>query len=178
MAGLPADGLPRPFPLTEGGEVAAYAVAHVIKVAVAYAAAPYYMNVLYQWAYGRSGVMGITMVSVGQGVVWAALGLALFLALRPSFGTLPAVVRAAGTGGTAGFEIGAYALAQAIGIAAGVVLFAIVMPRVYAILGIHGRSMVLIAVSIGVGVVIAAIEFVLFVHFRRAFAGTAGAASR
>jgi hypothetical protein len=172
MSGWPGEVVGRQLPLTDGGEVAAYVTAHVVKVAVAYAVAPFYANALFQWAYGRAGGVGLTVASLGQSVVWAVLGLVLFLALRPAFGAALAGLRAAGAGITAGFEIGAYALAQGIGIAAGIALFATVMPQLYAILGIHGRSVLLSVVSIGVGAVIAAAEFVLFILFRRSFAGS------
>ena len=62
MAGVPVDGLARPFPLTDGGEVAAYLTAHVVKVATAYAVAPFYANAMYQWAYGRAGGVGLTKI--------------------------------------------------------------------------------------------------------------------
>ena len=158
--------------LTSGGEVASYAVAHAVKVAAGFAASPFYAGALYQRAYDAGGMIGIAAANLALGVIWTALGLALFIALRPGFGGVPAVLRRAD--GTAGFEIGAYALSHGIAIVASVVLFSTVMPRVFAALGIHGRSLPLTAVSIGVGTVIAALAFLLFVLLRRAFAGSAG----
>ncbi len=155
--------------LTDGQEIGAYAAAHVIKVAAAWATARFYAPALFGWAYAKAGPMGITFASMAQGAAWGAVGLAIFLALRPSIGGTPEIVRRAGGQATAGFEIGAYALAQAIGILAGYMVFAAVLP----VLHPQGRTGLLTVVSLGVGAVVAAAEFVLFVFLRRIFAGRA-----
>ncbi len=156
--------------LTDRQEILAYACAHVIRVAAGWATSRFYVPALFGWAFARFGTVGVTLVGLAQGAVWAAIGFAIFLALRPNIGGTPEVVRRAGGGTTAGFEIAAYALAQAAGIAVGYVLFAAVLP----VLHPQGRMGLLTVFSLAVGAVIAAGEFVMFAYLRRTFAGRPG----
>lgn len=158
--------------LTDAQEIGAYAGAHVIRVAAGYATTRFYAPALFGWAYAQAGMAGIALASIAQGVVWSAIGLAIFLALRPTLGGTPEIVRNAGGGATAGFELGAYALAQAIGIGIGYLLFSGLVPMLQPALG--GRPGLMIGVSLALGAAIGAVEFVLFVLFRRGFAGDAG----
>lgn len=161
--------MPDTPPLTDRQEVLAYAAAHVIKVAAAFATARFYAPALFTWAYRAAGPMGVAVASLAQGVAWAAVGLALFLALRPSIGMTPEIVRRAGGTTTAGFELGAYAGAQAIGIVLGYLAFSTLMPVLYPMAGIGGMGAALV-ISLAVGAVIAALEFLLFVWLRRRLA--------
>jgi hypothetical protein len=135
MSGLAPNLSLRSRPLTNGAEVSAYIVAQAITLAAEYATAPFYTRALYRWAFqtGSANRSLLMTVEMAISVLWAAVGFGLFLLLREAFVGVPAMIRGpGGTRSTAGFEIGAYILAQFLGMATSMAVYAALASELYA----------------------------------------------
>jgi hypothetical protein len=136
------------------------------------------LNPLYAWAFRTGHGILLTAVSAGVSVVAMLVMLPIFLAVRGGLGGTPAMISGAGGGQTVtstGAEIGAYLLAQLIGIVTLLVLSGLILaPLIYAPLGRGGHKVVTQVIATAIGLVIAAVVFVIFVSLRRAFARSSG----
>jgi hypothetical protein len=137
---------------------------------------------LYAWAFRTGHAILLTAVSAGVSVIAILIMLPLFLAVRGGLGgTAPTI---SGEGGeqaitSTGAEIGAYLLAQLIGLAALLVLGGLILsPWIYAPLSRSGHTVLTPVIATTIGLVMAAVVFVIFVSLRRAFAGSSGTAGQ
>jgi riboflavin transporter FmnP len=161
--------------ITNGREIAAYALAQAFRLAaiylVSYSGA---LLPLYTWAF-HSGIMVATYgVTVALSLVWGTAGLILFLVLRGPFGGVPTLISAPGREQaitTRGAEIGSFVVAYAISLIAVMALNIAFLAPIYRTLGQDGQRGLVTAISLTVSIVTAIVVFVLFIALRRGFAG-------
>jgi hypothetical protein len=166
-------------PLTNPREVAGFFIAYLIRAScILLLGFIGVLNPLYAWAFRTGHGILLTAVSGGISVVAMLIMLPIFLAVRGGLGGTPAMISGAGGGQTVtstGAEIGAYLLAQLIGIVTLLVLSGLILaPLIYAPLGRGGHKVVTQVIATAIGLVIAAVVFVIFVSLRRAFARSSG----
>jgi hypothetical protein len=161
--------------ITNGREIAAYAVAQAIRLTALYLMS--YSGVLmplYTWAF-HSGIMVATYgVTAAISIVWGTVGLILFLVLRGPFGGVPSLIGAPGREQaitSSGAEIGAFIVAYAISLIAFMALNIAFLTPIYRDLGHDGQHALVMAMSLGVSFVNSIVVFVLFIALRRGFAG-------
>ena len=166
-------------PLTNPREVAGFFIAHLIRVVcISLLGFIGVLNPLYAWAFRTGHGILLTAVSGGVSVVAMLIMLPIFLAVRGGLGGTPPII--SGVGGeqtvtSTGAEIGAYLLAQLIGIITLLVLSGLILvPLIYAPLGQGGHKVLTQVIATTIGLVIAAVVFVIFISLRRAFAGSSG----
>ena len=166
---------PLPQPLTNPREVAGFFIVHLVRIAsfllLGYTGA---LVPLYGWAYRIGHGMMLAMVSLGVSLIAMLVMLPLFLLVRGVLGGTPALVSGVGGGraiASSGVEIGAYFLAQLIGIVALTLLSGLILsPLIYAPLIQGGHTILSPAIANTIGLVIAAAVLLIFVSLRRAFA--------
>jgi hypothetical protein len=161
--------------ITNGREIAAYALAQVIRLIALYLASyAGALTPLYTWAL-HSGIMVATYgVSAAISIVWGTVGLILFLVLRGPFGGVPSFTSAPGREQAItsnGAEIGAYVIAYAISLIGFMVLNIALLTPIYRALGQDGQRALVMAMSLAVSIVSTIVVFVLFIALRRGFAG-------
>ncbi len=166
-------------PLTNPREIAGFFIAHLIRVACIFLLGFIgVLNPLYAWAFRTGHGILLTAVTGGVSVIAMLIMLPIFLAVRGGLGGTPPMISGAGGAQTVtstGAEIGAYLLAELIGIVALLVLGGLILaPLIYAPLGRAGHTVVTQVIATAIGLVIAAVVFLIFVSLRRAFAGSSG----
>src|SRR5215469_9169016 len=109
------DMTPRNTGLTNGREVAAYAIAQVVKIVVVYAISySGLMSPVYVTAGRIGGQLGVLFAGSIFSTFWGAAAFPLFLLLRAGFGGVPTLIgERRGAFTTSGGEIGAFAVAFA-----------------------------------------------------------------
>ena len=166
-------------PLTNPREIAGFFIAHLIRAGCVFLLGFVgVLNPLYAWAFRTGHVILLTAVSGGISVIAMLIMLPIFLAVRGGLGGTPPMISGAGGGQTVtstGAEIGAYLIAQLIGIVTLLVLSGLILaPLIYAPLGRSGHRVLTQLIATAIGLVIAAVVFLIFVSLRRAFAGSSG----
>jgi hypothetical protein len=166
-------------PLTNPREVAGFFIAYLIRAGCIFLLGFVgVLSPLYAWAFRTGHGILLNVVAGGVSVIAMLVMLPIFLALRGAFGGTPALISGAGGAQTVtsnGAEIGAYLLAQLIGIVALLVLSGLILsPLIYAPLGRGGHTVLTQVIATTIGLAMAAVVFWIFVSLRRAFAGSSG----
>jgi hypothetical protein len=156
---------------TSAGEIGAFVIAIVIKIAVVYAIT--YLQVLtaaYRWAFQSGHTIGVYVVSVGMSIVYAAVILLLFLAVRAAFGAVPARLGAPSNAFTSSAsEIGAFVIAAVLMIIALLILNTLFLGQFYVSLSRSGQQTLALGIGVALQIVQAAILYLIFIGLRQAF---------
>ena len=143
--------------ITNGREIAAYAVAQMLKLVLIYTLGfARVFNPLYVWALQSGGRTALYAVSAGLSIVWGGLTLIVFFVGRNRFGGTPANT-------PRGPEIVLFALGYAVVTGVQLVLNATVLGALYIALGLSLAPLLGLTVS----TLFAAITFGVFLAVRQ-----------
>jgi hypothetical protein len=152
-----------------GQEIAAYAIAQAIKIAASYALSYSGMLIpIYMWAAHYGGLASVWL-GLGFSLVYGGVTMLLFLALRGSFGGVPAMISGTQTFTSSGGEIGAFVIAYAVGAIGQIAINTFVLNGFYIELYRSGQRALQMGIGATLSVVTAAIVFAIFIGLRAAF---------
>jgi len=167
------DVSPRNGGITNGREIAAYAIAQAIKI-VLVSALSYsgLLAPLYLAAFRAGGAIAVVPVTVALNIVWGGIVLLLFLALRAALGGVPHMVAGADRESaftSRGGEIGAFVIAYLLMIIVVLTLNAVLLSPLYVSLGRSGQGQIVFAIGLAISLVNATIVYLIFIALRSAF---------
>jgi hypothetical protein len=158
--------------VTNGREVAAYAIAQAVKISFSYALSySGLLSPIYIAAFRNGGQPAILGASFVISAFWGTAALILFLLLRAMLGGVPAMIAQPGRRRvtTRGGEIGAYAIAYLSLTTVVLALNGAFLAPIYVSMNRNGQGQIVFAMVLATTVVAAAIVYCVFIGLRAAF---------